>query len=70
MRDWTGLGERVYEVSIGVIDVSESDDSRLSLGLKWCEVRECEKVFGGGRRCDVDMSGDDGLCVCMKAYCI
>ena len=70
MRDWTSLLGRVYEVSIGVIDVSESDDSRISLGLKLCEVRECEKVFGRVRRCDVDMSGDDGLCVCMKAYCI
>ena len=70
MRDWTSLLGKVYEVSIGVIDVSESDDSRISLGLKLCEVRECEKVFGRVRRCDVDMSGDDGLCVCMKAYCI
>ena len=66
MRDWTSLGERVYEVSIGVIDVSESDDSRISLGLKLCEVRECEEVFGRVRRCDVDMSGDGGLCVCMN----
>lgn len=53
-------------MSIGVIDVSESDDSRISLGLKLCEVRECEEVFGRVRRCDVDMSGDNGLCVCMK----
>ena len=52
------------------IDVSESDDSPISLGLKLCEGRECEKVFGRVRRCDVDMSGDDGLCVCMKAHCI
>ena len=49
------------------IDVSESDDSPISLGLKLCEGRECEKVFGRVRRCDVDMSGDGGLCVCMKA---
>ena len=67
MRDWTSLGERVYEVSIGVCDVSESDDSPISLRLKLCEGRECEKVFGRIRRCDVDMSGDGGLCVCMKA---
>ena len=68
MRDWTSLLGRVYEVSIGVIECgSESDDSPISLGLKLCEVRECEKVFGRVRRCDVDMSGDDGLCVCMKA---
>ena len=67
MRDWTSLLERVYEVSIGVMDVSESDDFRISLGLKLCEGRECEKVFGRVRRCDVDMSGDGGLCVCMKA---
>ena len=57
-------------MSIGVCDVSESDDSRISLGLKLCEGRECEEVFGRVRRCDVDMSGDDGLCVCMKAHCI
>ena len=68
MRDWTSLGERVYEVSIGVIECgSESDDSPISLRLKLCVVRECEEVFGRVRRCDVDMSGDDGLCVCMKA---
>ena len=68
MRDWTSLVGRVYEVSIGVIECgSESDDSPISLGLKLCEVRECEEVFGRVRRCDVDMSGDDGLCVCMKA---
>ena len=67
MRDWTSLGERVYEVSIGVIECgSESDDSPISLGLKLCVVRECEEVFGRVRRCDVDMSGDGGLCVCMK----
>ena len=67
MRDWTSLGERVYEVSIGVIECgSESDDSPISLGLKLCEGRECEKVFGRVRRCDVDMSGDGGLCVCMN----
>lgn len=67
MRDWTSLGGRVYEVSIGVIECgSESDDSPISLGLKLCEGRECEIVFGRVRRCDVDMSGDDGLCVCMK----
>ena len=68
MRDWTSLVGRVYEVSIGVIECgSESDDSPISLGLKLCEVRESEEVFGRVRRCDVDMSGDDGLCVCMKA---
>ena len=66
MRDWTSLGERVYEVSIGVCDGSESDDSRISLGLKLCEGRESEEVFGRVRRCVVDMSGDGGLCVCMK----
>ena len=66
MRDWTSLLGRVYEVSIGVCDVSESDDSRISLGLKLCEGRECEEVFGRVRRCDVDMSGDGGLCVCMN----
>ena len=67
MRDWTSLVGRVYEVSIGVIECgSESDDSPISLGLKLCEVRESEEVFGRVRRCDVDMSGDGGLCVCMK----
>ena len=56
MRDWTSLGERVYEVSIGVIDVSESDDSPISLGLKLCEVRECEEVFRSICSRDVNMS--------------
>lgn len=68
MRDWTSLLGRVYEVSIGVIECgSESDDSPISLGLKLCVGRESEKVFGRIRRCDVNMSGDGGLCVCMKA---
>ena len=66
MRDWTSLLGRVYEVSIGVCDGSESDHSPISLGLKLCVVRECEKVFGRVRRCDVNMSGDGGLCVCMN----
>ena len=71
MRDWTSLGERVYEVSIGVIECgSESDDSPISLQLKLCVVRECEKVFGGVSSRDVNMSGDDGLCVCMKVWCV
>ena len=38
----------------------------ISLRLKLCEVRECEKVFGGVSSRDVNMSGDDGLCVCMN----
>ena len=38
----------------------------ISLGLKLCEGWECEEVFGRVRRCDVNMSGDGGLCVCMK----
>ena len=50
--------------------VCESDDSPFSLGLKLCEGRECEEVFGRVRRCDVNMSGDGGLYVCMKAHCI
>ena len=66
MRDWTSLGERVYEVSIGVIDGSESDDSPISLGLKLCEVRVHKEVFGSICSRDVNMSGDDGLCVCMN----
>ena len=61
MRDWTSLGERVYEVSIGVIDVSESDDSPISLGLKLYEVRECEEVFGGVSSRDVNMSAPSRL---------
>ena len=61
MRDWTSLLGRVYEVSIGVIYVSESDDSPISLGLKLCEGRECEEVFGRVRRCDVDMSAPSRL---------
>ena len=42
----------------------------ISLLLKLYEVRECEEVFGRVRRCDVDMSGDGGLCVCMKVWCV
>ena len=61
MRDWTSLGERVYEVSIGVCDGSESDDSPISLRLKLCEVRECEKVFGGVSSRDVNMSAPSRL---------
>ena len=57
-------------MSIGVCDGSESDDSPISLRLKLCEGRECEKVFGSICSRDVNMSGDDGLCVCMKAHCI
>ena len=66
MRDWTSLGERVYEVSIGVIDVSESDHSRISLQLKLHVVRVHKEVFGSICSRDVNMSGDDGLCVCMN----
>ena len=47
--------------------VLESDHSPISLRLKLCEVRECEKVFRSICSRDVNMSGDDGLCVCMKA---
>ena len=46
--------------------VLESDHSPISLQLKLCEVRECEEVFGSICNRDVDMSGDDGLCVCMN----
>ena len=62
MRDWTSLGERVYEVSIGVIECgSESDDSPISLGLKLCEGRECEEVFGSVCSRDVNMSAPSRL---------
>ena len=61
MRDWTSLGERVYEVSIGVIDVSESDDSPIFLRLKLHVVRECEEVFGGVSSRDVNMSAPSRL---------
>ena len=61
MRDWTSLGERVYEVSIGVCDGSESDDSPISLQLKLCVVRECEEVFGGVSSRDVNMSAPSRL---------
>ena len=67
MRDWTSLGERVYEVSIGVCDGSESDDSPIFLRLKLHVVRVHKEVFGSICSRDVNMSGDDGLCVCMKA---
>ena len=40
-------------------DVSESDDSPISLGLKLCEGRECMEVFGSICSRDVNMSGDD-----------
>ena len=33
----------------------------ISLGLKLCVVRECEEVFGGVRRCDVNMSAPSRL---------
>ena len=59
--------ERVYEVSIGVCDVSESDDSPISLQLKLHVVRVHKEVFGSICSRDVNMSGDGGLCVCMKA---
>ena len=61
MRDWTSLLGRVYEVSIGVCDGSESDDSPISLGLKLCEVRECEEVFGSVSSRDVNMSAPSRL---------
>ena len=41
--------------------VLESDDSRISLGLKLCEVRECKKVFGGVSSRDVNMSAPSRL---------
>ena len=44
----------------------KTQPSPIFLRLKLCEVRESEEVFGRVRRCDVDMSGDGGLCVCMK----
>ena len=45
----------------------KTQPSPISLGLKLCVVRECEEVFGSVSSRDVNMSGDDGLCVCMKA---
>ena len=50
--------------------VLESDHSPISLQLKLCVGRECEKVFRSVSSRDVDMSGDDGLCVCMKVWCV
>ena len=38
----------------------------IFLRLKLHVVRVHKEVFGGTSRCDVDMSGDDGLCVCMN----
>ena len=62
MRDWTSLGERVYEVSIGVIECgSESDHSPISLQLKLCVGRECEEVFRSVCSRDVNMSAPSRL---------
>ena len=41
--------------------VLESDHSPISLRLKLYEGRECEEVFGGVRRCDVNMSAPSRL---------
>ena len=41
--------------------VLESDHSRISLGLKLYEVRECEEVFGGVSSRDVNMSAPSRL---------
>ena len=41
--------------------VLESDHSPISLQLKLCEVRECEKVFRSVSRCDVNMSAPSRL---------
>ena len=44
----------------------KTQPSPIFLRLKLHVVRVHKEVFGRVRRCDVDMSGDDGLCVCMK----
>ena len=44
----------------------KTQPSPIFLRLKLCEGRECEEVFGSICSRDVNMSGDDGLCVCMK----
>ena len=41
--------------------VLKTQPSPISLRLKLCEVRECEKVFGSVRRCDVNMSAPSRL---------
>ena len=46
--------------------VLESDHSRISLQLKLHVVRVHKEVFGSICSRDVNMSGDDGLCVCMN----
>ena len=41
--------------------VLETQPSPISLQLKLCEVRECEKVFGGVCSRDVNMSAPSRL---------
>ena len=48
----------------------KTQPSPISLQLKLCVVSDDMEVFGSICSRDVDMSGDDGLCVCMKAHCI
>ena len=48
----------------------KTQPSPISLQLKLHVVRVHKEVFGRVRRCDVNMSGDGGLCVCMKVSCV
>ena len=44
----------------------KTQPSPIFLRLKLCEVRVHKEVFGSICSRDVNMSGDDGLCVCMN----
>ena len=44
----------------------KTQPSPIFLRLKLHEARVHKEVFGSICSRDVDMSGDDGLCVCMK----
>ena len=48
----------------------KTQPSPIFLILKLHVVRVHMEVFGSICSRDVNMSGDDGLCVCMKAHCI
>ena len=41
--------------------VLKTQSPPISLRLKLCVVRECKKVFGRVRRCDVNMSAPSRL---------
>ena len=48
----------------------KTQPSPIFLRLKLHVVRVHKEVFGSICSRDVDMSGDGGLCVCMKVWCV